>query len=164
MDAGLMPDECNKCFEFIECCVCGEKQMTHDTITIPAEIPREIRDGDKVLRVVTFVYGPLKVGELYWDQGNQRFRKSASDLPTSIYLKPITEPVPRYIYPTPVEACQMIAANGGPIECEFTDGDCTSAKYVVKGKCSGVVWLRGAFQFAKCDGLPWKQIRVLQSE
>lgn len=30
-------------------------------------------------------------------------------------------PSPQYIYPTPVEACRMIADNGGPIECESED-------------------------------------------
>ena len=138
--------------------------MTPDTITIPAEIPREIRGGDKVLRVVGWEFGSLKTGDWYWCQSGQQYRKCYDNLQNTIFLKPIVEPVPRYIYPTPVEACRMIADAGGPIECEFSDDDFKNEVNIRKGRCSGVVWRQGVFHFSKFGGMHWRQIRVLQPE
>lgn len=139
--------KCPKCFHqgWSEShCVCQRKEqdMTTDTIAIPAEIPREIRDGDKVLRVVGWEFGSLKTGDWYWCQSGQQYRKCYDSLQNTIFLKPIVEPVSRYIYPTPVEACRMIADAGGPIECESGDGQ-------FRGRL-------GSVEINQCDGRPFR--------
>lgn len=100
-----------------------------------------------------------KKGEWFWNDDSGDWEESTYDY--EINRMPVAIIAPQYIYPTPVEACRMIADAGGPIECEFSDIGFEDRK-VTCGRCEGIVWRRGELLFQKMNGLAWKKIRVLK--